>query len=426
MKRPAGQVIEPSGSRKAYALRIRAYGERHYVRLGRPDEGWTLSKAEKELSHVLADVERGRWRPEVSVEAPTVEAVPTFRVFASEWYARKQNEGLADNTLLDYKWAVVHHLIPHFEEVPVSAISIQEVDRYKSMKAAEGRLSNNSVNKTITRLSQILEDAVEYGYLAANPAAGRRRRLKPEQPRREWVEPDQLMALLNAAGGMKGGYADVARPLLATMAGAGLRIHEALGLTWSDVNFGTRLLQVGKSKTPAGVREVDLSPALVKELADFKALRPEAGAKDPVFSSVHYGRKDTDRPAPLDRHRVRERILKPAIREANVELEAKGIDPIGNVTPHGLRHTYISIQAHLPGRDLVWLAEQAGHTSVATTDKIYTHAVKRRERLSGEALKEHDRALRWAQVGTIVSLAGDSTADTVEADRPGLRLASGS
>ncbi len=424
MKREQGQVIEPSGKRKAYALRFRAYGERRYVRLGRPDEGWTLAKAEKELRHVLADVERGRWTPEEKVEAPTVQVVPTFRVFASEWLARREKDGLAENTLLDYRWALVHHLLPHFKDVPVSAITIEEVDRYKAAKADEGKLNNNSVNKTITRLSQVLEDAVEYGYLPANPAAGRRRRLKPSRPQRVWVEPDQLMALLDAAGRLEGGYSDLARPLLATMAGAGLRVHEALALRWQNISMANRELEVEDSKTEAGIRTVLLSEALVEELADFKAMRSEAGPGDLVFSSVHHGRKDTSKPAALDRHRVRERVMKPAVRMANEVLEAKGIEPIGNATPHSLRRTYASVQMAL-GQDRVWIAEQTGHTDPDFTERVYSHAVKRRSRLSGEALKEHDRALRWAHLGTNTGTDGMAQVIYLPVGEPDTRLASG-
>ena len=415
MKREHGQVIEPSGKRKAYALRFRAYGERRYVRLGRPDEGWTLAKAEKELRHVLADVERGRWTPEEKVEAPTVQVVPTFRVFASEWLARKEVE-LAERTVEDYRWALVEHLLPYFKDRPVNSLTIQDVDDYKVHKATEGRLSNNSVNKTITRLSQVLQDAVEYGYLAANPAAGRRRRLKGERPQREWVQPDQLMALLDAAGRVEGGYSDVARPLLATLAGAGLRIGEALALKWEDVSLGGRVLRIGKAKTEAGVREVDLSTSLVDELSNLKAARPEARPEDPVFGSVYNNRRDRTRPTPLDRQRVRRRILLPAIELANEELEAKGLDLIGKATPHSLRRTYASIQLALK-EDPVWVAEQLGHTEARFTMDVYAHAVKRRSRLSEQALKEHDRALRWAQVGTNVDMAADHPLATNPANK---------
>jgi integrase len=62
-------------------------------------------------------------------------------------------------------------------------------------------LSVTSINKTITRLGQILEVAVEYGLIAANPAKGRRRRLKAHKTAPVWLDrAEHIEALLNAAG----------------------------------------------------------------------------------------------------------------------------------------------------------------------------------------------------------------------------------
>ncbi|MHB8659871.1 MAG: tyrosine-type recombinase/integrase, partial [Solirubrobacteraceae bacterium] len=64
----------------------------------------------------------------------------------------------------------------------LSRITIAEVDRYKAAKVREGALSPTSINKTITRLAQILEVAVEYELIDRNPAKGRRRRVKASRP----------------------------------------------------------------------------------------------------------------------------------------------------------------------------------------------------------------------------------------------------
>ena len=66
-KRPTGEVIERERkSGRVFALRFRAYGRRHFVTLGGAEDGWTRQKAEAELRHVLADVERGLWAPGVA------------------------------------------------------------------------------------------------------------------------------------------------------------------------------------------------------------------------------------------------------------------------------------------------------------------------------------------------------------------------
>src|SRR3954462_7548411 len=86
MAKPAtGEVIQRERkSGRVFALRFRAYGRRHFVTLGGAEDGWTRQKAEVELRHVLADVERGLWAPGVA-HAAEASAAPTFHEFASEW-----------------------------------------------------------------------------------------------------------------------------------------------------------------------------------------------------------------------------------------------------------------------------------------------------------------------------------------------------
>ena len=48
-------------------------------------------------------------------------------------------------------------------------------------------------------LAQILDDAVEYELLDANPARGKRRRLKVPKPARSFLEPDMVVDLLDVA-----------------------------------------------------------------------------------------------------------------------------------------------------------------------------------------------------------------------------------
>jgi integrase len=330
-----------------------------------------------------------------------VQEVPTFHVFASEWLARRTPE-LSENTGIDYRWALVDHLLPFFAEHLLTDITIREVDRYTASKVREGRLSHNSINKTVTRLSMILGDAVEYELITANPGSGRKRRLKRDRPDRPYVEPEQLPALLEAADGLVGEYQAVARPILATLSCAGLRIGEALDLEWRDVNLSTRTLKVRESKTEAGVREVDLSTDLADRLATLKAKRGRVGKKDPVFASFHYGRADRSRPSKLDRHRVRERILKPAARKANEILEGTEIDPIVKITLHGLRRTCATLRI-AAGDDPVYVSDQLGHTDPAFTMRIYARATKRRRKLSGETLKAFDQALQLAEIGRIAA-----------------------
>ena len=409
MSRPAtGQVIERTNAEggTTFALRFRAYGRREYVTLGVDRDGWNRQKAEEELANVLADVRRGIWRPIEPTPVPELpREEPTFHEFASEWLAAREAEGLAAKTLTDLRWSLVNHLLPHFAGLRLSQITVQEVDRYKVAKAAERQriekarqeaarrcerftdrgLSNGSINHTLRHLAQVLETAVEYGLTSSNPASGKRRRLKATKPARPWVEPEQLMAFLAAAPN------PVGRVLLAILAGAGLRIGEALALRWRDVDLGTGTLYVRDAKTPKGVREVHLTPALRELLAVWRADTSHGDRHDHVVCTATGRRQNPSN--------LRRDVLAKAVAAANVKLEAAGIAPIGRLGFHGLRRTYASLRC-VCGDDMRYTADQLGHEDARFTMRCYAQASKRRDRLARPQREAFDAAVEWAEMGT--------------------------
>jgi len=176
-----------------------------------------------------------------------------------------------------------------------------------------------------------------------------------------------------------------------TLAGAGLRIGEALALRWADVDLATGTLRVLSSKTDAGVRLVDLTPALREELATHKADASWDGPDDFVFVTAS-GRA-------RNRSNERRAALLPAIEKANAKLRKLGIASIEGATFHGLRRTYASLRAAV-GDDPAYTSEQIGHDDPRFTLRVYTYATKRRQRLTGTHRQAFDRALEWAQMGT--------------------------
>ncbi len=406
-----GQVIPTKGERRGWSIRFRAYGRREYLTLY-ADEGWTEAKVRDELMDILVLVKKGVWKRPERHEAVALASEPTFEEFASQWLDMRRQEGLRDRTMDDYEWAFRLHLTPFFRRRRLSEITAQEVDRYKVTKRAEGVLSSNTINKTITRLSQVLATAADYGLIPANPATGRKRRLKGTKPQRPRVEPEQLPMLLEAAEGL---LPPRGRPLLAVLAGAGLRISEALALERRDLNLERAELRVRESKTDAGARIVHLTAALLDELIGYYAAEPWRQPTDPLFCTRR-GKRD-------NRNNVRQRLVVPAAKAANVKLAELGIDPIGeNLGPHGLRHTYASLRC-AAGDDPAYVAEQTGHEDARFTLNVYTHAIKRRHRLTEAERVQYDHALAWAQwapTGTKPDLSTDalSTEETESGARP--------
>ena len=337
---------------------------------------------------------RGQWRRPVEPIGPEAPHDPTFHEFASAWLAARVGE-LRPTTVLDYRWQLTLHLLPFFAQHRLSQITIKEVDRYRQAKVAEGVLGADSINRTITRLGQILELAVEYELIPRNPARVGRRKLKTTRPRPVHLDsPDHIEALLQAASDLDArptARTSGRRPLIATLVFAGLRIGEAAALRWRDIDLASRRLTVGESKTDAGMRRVDLLPALVDELIEHKMSSDPAGPDDYVFPTAAGSRRDKDN--------MRERVVRPVVRRADEMLIEAGLTPLPEgVTAHKLRHTFASLLVAL-GNDPAYVMAQLGHADPKFTLRIYTHGMRR---LEGD--KERLQALvegrDWAPMGT--------------------------
>lgn len=427
-----GQVLERPGKhgRRYYALRVFAYGERHYVSLGSEHDGWTRAKAETELANIAADVRRGTWEPPARrgtkprAQDPEAGDGPrgvTFHVFASDYLLGRRGE-VSENMYRFVEWALTLHLLPYFAQTLVEDFTIELVDEYRRFKVQEaeqirlaaqrgkpktnrsGRprhpLSARSINKTIDVLASILEVAVEYGRLPRNPASGRRRRLKAQAKRPVFLDTAaQITALLDAARildrrtdrRMKDRRASNAMLVL-----AGPRADEFTRILWRDVDLANARVEIGRSKTQAGLREIHMLPLLRDELAAHKAAAAKTGPDDLVFPNSTGGRRDKDN--------VRNRVLEPVLAIADELLLDRGETPLpAGVTPHKLRHTFASILVAC-GEDPASVMAQLGHTDPRFTLKVYTHLMRRdpaeRARLKalvyGEQTKTAEPALQEA------------------------------
>jgi len=237
-------------------------------------------------------------------------------------------------------------------------------------------------NKTLGLLGRILKRARRWGYITGNPVEDAERP-KRTKPRRPTIDPEQLPTLLECAGRL--------RPILATMAGAGLRDGEACALDWGDVNLATGAIAVRESKTDAGVRRVEIPLALREELANHKARRKQTGSRDPVFVNRDGRRENVSNLG---------RRVKTVVRRAEARFDALGIGRASStMTPYSFRRLYASLRYAL-GDDPVFVADQMGHNDTGELSMtVYASAVRRRERLTGATLREFDQALDWAGFG---------------------------
>jgi integrase len=168
----------------------------------------------------------------------------------------------------------------------------------------------------------------------------------------------QLAAVLEA-------LAERDRVLFTLLAYTGLRIGEALGARWGDLeqSEGGLVLRVRRqfyrgelrerTKTAESTREVAIHPQLARLLLKHRAASPYSQDDDPVFAAVTGVHQDD--------HNVRRR-LRPAAKAAGVPW----------VTPHVFRHT-LATRLRDQGYEADVIASVLGHTDEAFTRRTYIH-----------------------------------------------------
>src|SRR6202000_1831307 len=138
-----------------------------------------------------------------------------------------------------------------------------------------------------------------------------------------------------------------------------LRVHELAALRWGDIDFATSTIHIRHSKTPRGIREVRMLPALRDCLLLHRDRRDRPGSRELVFMTSRGGARTKDN--------VRLRILRPVLVRAEELIEARGQASLPpGITPHSLRHTFTSLLFAI-GEDPVSVMRQLGHTDPAFT-----------------------------------------------------------
>jgi integrase len=377
------------GRTVTFRLKVRADGKRYTISLGTNHEGWSMDRARVELEQAMRRIERGTWEPPTRKEAARTDLDhgETVRTTAYRWWQRRKTE-LADNTELDYKWRLDHALRQLGNDV-TAELDARRVDDFRQQLVGGG-LSPRSVNMVLDLLAQILDDAVEYGLLDANPARGRRRRMKVPKASRTFLEPDMVIDLLDLAGAWEREVREHQRygrrAFLATLCLAGPRISELIESPRGRLDVHAGQLVLGK-KTAAGIdRTLELSAFLLDELRAHLAAVPARlqdahGAALPIFPTRTGGR--------LNPSNVRNRLLngtpargtrnptKGVVQRVNEKRAAEGRMLLpARVTPHTLRRTYASL-CFFAGRDLRWVMGQLGHDDPRMTLAVYAQCMKR-------------------------------------------------
>ena len=299
----------------------------------------------------------------------------TFEEFGKEWlekYPKLASSPMKPSTLQGYHSLIKAHLIPFFGPMRISQIRSSTIDNdFRSQLPSH--LSGKSVRNILMVLRRMLESAVEWDYIPANPFHARKRvrlpALSKDQKGRA-LSPEEVKRLLDAC-------MDDTYVILATAVFTGMRRAEVFGLPWEYVDFEKNQICVKQTlfwkngkywnqdergyvfvtpKSKASVRKIDMGPHLRRILLEHRMRQgnPQSGL---VFVNNEGG--------PIDPKNFAKRQFLCAVRAAG----------LGKVRFHDLRHTFGSLKLE-QGANIKYVQIQTGHSDVRITLNVYSHLLK--------------------------------------------------
>jgi len=290
----------------------------------------------------------------------------TFTDYADKWLSTYAQNSLKYSTWKRYGNLLKTHIYPAIGKVPLDGIERTMLKNFIFQKVEQG-LARATIRQMNALVSSIFTHAVEDALVKANPASKMGKFYKDTRGKEE-IHPftrEELSLLLDTVQEHFAPY----YPVFLTLARTGMRLGEALGLNWGDIDFSGRFIHVQRNYThnrlttpkSGKTRKVDMSTRLTEVLSAHRTAMKEKALKrgwgevpEAAFVNEEGGR--------LDAGNLRGRVFYKAQEKAG--LSRRRI--------HDLRHCYASLLL-MAGESLVYVKEQLGHASIQITVDIYGH-----------------------------------------------------
>jgi integrase len=337
----------------------------------------TRTQAREEQTNLSSDNSRGL------VAAPTKITVAEV---AQQWL--EDLSEVKTRTREAYEHHLAKNVIPYLGDKPVQSLRPRDCAAFLRWLKDERKLAPASQNAARSVLNGVLKLAVREEYILANPLDRIEKRTKAgKKAAHRYLSPAEVTKLLECSNG----YTRLFELCVYT----GLRVSEALGLVWGDIDLseGTILVQAQLSRTAKigqarrvptktdETRTVNIGGALVAHLKTLKTeafAQGRAGAEDFVFTTADGG--------PLAYRNVWG-AFDVAATKAGLNTEGQR-----KLRPHDLRRTAASILINA-GLPAPFVAAQLGHT-VALLYSTYTGLLEAQEGTNREAQLEAVEAFR--------------------------------
>jgi integrase len=252
---------------------------------------------------------------------------------------------------------------PLFAKIRLASISTGDIERWQLWAREQHGISGSRVNHCLKLMKVALAQAAKRGDLPADPSKVVSRAAEATKEKGILTQAEAVSVCdlpLNSP-----------RQLLPVLLGlcCGMRRGEVRGLQWGDIQDGIIDIRHNwidgegvKSPKCGSARKVPYGPAVAACLEAIKATARHIGHKSFVLESLQSDGK------PVGDEYFNKVLIKVLILIGISSEEQQR----RNITPHSLRHTYISL-ARLAGVDDLTIQTLAGHSDLKMTAH-YTHA----------------------------------------------------
>jgi len=315
----------------------------------------TRADALKVLTSKVADVFRGKHgfkKPEKSEEVFFEDFGKEFLKLYSRVHRKAKTIQSHENSL--------QHLNRFFKGKQLSDVTSESTAHYIAERKT--RVSPATVNRELSCLKCLLNRAVEWGRLKANPII-RVKKFKEPEPKDRILTVKEIKRLLDAAS-------PEIRPVLIIALNTAMRRGEILGLRWRDVDFVKGFILIENSKSGRS-RKVPMNGLVFETLW---AMKRET---EFVFEN------------PETRTNIKDvkTAFKGACGRAKKDPKDENDKGIEGLRFHDLRHTAASRMIEA-GVDLVTVSKILGHATIQMTMR-YCHPTPENMRRAVETLAQN-------------------------------------